>query len=183
MVRSPPHRARRLAARLLLLLAPLAAAAQPRDARGRGAQLPEPSLQLILRNRDALGLDAGQVVTLELKLSELQLRTRELVAQRDRDLEQARSGPQTPAAGPGEGPLRGGNGGAAPPRAAEVRNQRLLAEYVALDGASVQGARRVFRPEQLAEVDALLARRADALAGRGSRPSPGPHQTRGAATH
>ncbi|MFY3742547.1 hypothetical protein ACOQFB_01460 [Anaeromyxobacter sp. Red801] len=159
---------------MLLLLAPLAAAAQPREARGKGAQLPESSLQLILRSRDALGLDAGQAVTLELKLSELQLRVRELVAERDRDVEQSRSGPQSGAPGPGDGPLRGGTGAAPPPGAIQVRDQRLLADYQALDAASVQGVRRVFRPGQLEQVEALLARRADALAGRASRPPPEP---------
>lgn len=169
MIRSSPQCARH-AGVLLLLLAPLAAVAQPRDARGKGAALPESSLQLILRSRDALGLDAGQVVTLELKLSELQLRVRELVAERDRDVEQSRSGPQSGAPGPGDGPLRGGTGAAPPPGAIQVRDQRLLADYQALDAASVQGVRRVFRPEQLEQVDALLARRAESVAGRAPRP-------------
>ncbi|ACG74500.1 putative type-I PKS [Anaeromyxobacter sp. K] len=170
MNRSSPQWARHLAA--LLLVAPLAAAAQPRDARGKGGALPEPSLQLILRSRDALGLDAGQVVTLELKLSEIQLRARELVAERDRDVEAARSGPQNGSSGPGEGALRGGTGAAPPPGAVQVRDQRLLADYQALDAASVQGVRRIFRPEQLERLDALLAGRAEALGSPQRRPAP-----------
>jgi len=59
----------------LLLAAPQPAAAQRGGADGRrGVALPESSLRLMLRNREALGLDAGQVLTLELKESELQLR-------------------------------------------------------------------------------------------------------------
>ncbi|ACL66688.1 putative type-I PKS [Anaeromyxobacter dehalogenans 2CP-1] len=170
MNRSFTQCARQLAA--LLLVAPLAAAAQPRDARGKGAALPEPSLQVILRSRDTLGLDAGQVVTLELKLSEVQLRARELVAERDRDVEAARSGPQNGASGPGEGALRGGTGAAPPPGAVQVRDQRLLADYQALDAASVHGIRRIFRPEQLEQLDALLARRAEALGSAQRRPAP-----------
>lgn len=160
---SPSRPARVLAA---LLLSPLVAVAQPRDPQAKGIALPETSLQLLLRNRDALGLDGGQVVTLELKLSELQLRVRELVVQHERDLEQAKAGPQSGAPGPGEGPPRGGAG---PPRGGEAspataRSRRLVAEVEALDGASVRGVRRIFRPEQLAQVDALLERRAERLA-------------------
>jgi hypothetical protein len=76
------RRSRLLPAAAALALAARSTAEPPsRERDDRPAiRVPESSLQLLLRNRDALGLDGGQVLTLELKDAELQRRTQALLA-------------------------------------------------------------------------------------------------------